>query len=92
MADNENKEVRAADTAKKEVAKKPKKDKVPFMDRVKKFFRDYKSEMKKIVWCSWENVVKLTGVVLACIVVVSVFLGVIDFSFSKLLLLLGGLY
>jgi len=79
--------------AKKEKTKKaaPKKDKIKFTQRIKKFFKDYKSELKKIVWCSRETTVQYTLVVLGMMVVVAAFIGVLDLVFSEILLLLGGL-
>lgn len=76
----------------KDAKKAEKKNKPPIKERIAKFFRDYRSELKKISWCHPNNIVKYTGLVLACIVVVATFLGVLDFSFSKLMMLLGGLY
>ena len=92
MADNEKK---VAETAQASVAetktdapapkaeKKPKKDKVKFTDRVKKFWRDYKSEFKKIAWPSKEETTKSTVVVVSTIVVFAVAIAILDFIFSK---------
>jgi len=94
--DLQEQETKSAEPAKakekKPEAKKAKKDKVSLKERVSKFFREYKSELKKISWCQPKDVVKYTGVVMICIVIVSIFIGVLDFSFTKLLQLLGGLY
>ncbi len=83
---------KAKDEKKPEAKKAPKKDKLPLKERVSKFFREYKSELKKISWCQPKDVVKYTGVVIVCILIVSLFIGVLDFGFTKLLLFLGGLY
>ena len=89
MADNEKK---VAETAQASVAeKKPKKDKVKFTDRVKKFWRDYKSEFKKIVWPSKEETTRSTVVVVSTIVVFAVCIAILDFIFSKGLTLLSHL-
>ncbi|MBQ8577372.1 MAG: preprotein translocase subunit SecE [Clostridia bacterium] len=97
------KEKKVAETAQASVAEdkkseapapktaKPKKDKVKFTDRVKKFWRDYKSEFKKIVWPSKEETTKNTVVVIATIVVFGVVIGILDFAFSKGLTLLSHL-
>jgi preprotein translocase subunit SecE len=45
---------------------------------IKKYFRDLKSETKKVVWPSREKVVNNTGIVLGVIVVVGLFLCGID--------------
>lgn len=101
MADNENKvaetevkEAQAKDAVKKaDSAKpdKPKKDKIKFSERVKRFFREYKSEMKKIVWYSRKDTIKSTTLVVVAIVISAAFIGVLDFGFSKLVLALGSL-
>lgn len=45
---------------------------------IKKYFRDLKSEIKKVVWPSKEKVVNNTGVVLSVMVVMAVALFGID--------------
>ena len=72
-------------------AAKPKKDKVKFTERAKKFWRDYKSEFKKIVWPSKEETTKSTVVVVSTIVVFAVAIAILDFIFSKGLTLLSHL-
>ncbi len=61
------------------------------MKRVIKFFRDYKSEVKKIVWPSFKDVVKNTVIVLIMCAVVGAFIWVLDFGLSKLLSLIWSL-
>ena len=78
------------DAAKK--ADKPKKEKVKFSARVKKFWRDYKSELKKVVWCPWKQVKNNTVVVLVIVLVSGAAIGLLDFGFSKLITALGGLF
>ncbi len=99
MADTENK---VAETARASVAEKksdapvqktakPKKDKVKLTDRVKKFWRDYKSEFKKIVWPSKEDTTKNTVVVVVTILVFGIAIAILDFAFSQGLTLLSHL-
>ncbi|MGN0633842.1 MAG: preprotein translocase subunit SecE [Oscillospiraceae bacterium] len=60
---------------------------------IKKYFRDLKSEIKKVVWPSREKVVNNTGVVLAVMVVVGLLLFGIDTGLSacvEALLTIGG--
>ena len=76
---------------KTEAAKKPKKDKVKFSERVKKFFREYKSEVKKIVWCPWKQVKNNTAVVVIIVLAVGVLVGLLDLGFSKVIAALGEL-
>ena len=96
MAEIEKKEV--AETSgkpvKAEKEKKPvaKKAKVSLKEKISKFIREYKSEIKKISWCQPNDLVKLTGIVLVSVVIVSVCVGALDFGFSKLMILIGDLY
>ena len=46
--------------------------------KVSKFFKDYKSEFKKIAWPSKEETSKMSAVVLAAIVVASVAILLLD--------------
>lgn len=90
MADLDKKnetEVKEEKSEKTPVAKK--KDKVPFGDKVKKFFREYKSELKKIVWYSPKQTAKSTVLVVITIVIAAACIGVLDFLFSNLLTILG---
>ncbi len=85
-----------ADTEKKAVQEKEKKAASPkkdakggkFSSAVKnagKFFRDVKSEIKKIVWPTPKSVFKNTGVVLIAIVLSGIFISGLDTIFLALL-------
>ena len=50
-----------------------------FFKRVGKWFREMKSELKKVVWPTPHQVLKNTLIVLACVAVVGVFIWVFDF-------------
>lgn len=58
--------------------------------RFARFLRDYKSEIKKIVWPGFKDVLKNTGVVLLMCAVVGVFVWLVDFGLGKLLTLILG--
>ncbi len=45
---------------------------------IKKYLKDLKSEIKKVVWPSKKQVINNTGVVLTVMVIVGLFLGGID--------------
>ncbi len=60
--------------------------------RVSKFFRDLKSERKKITWPSKESTLKKTGVVIVELIAAAAVVGLLDFGFSKLVLLLADLF
>ena len=66
-----------ADTTQKAVDKKP-----GLFARMKKYFRDTRSEVKKVVWPSKQQIINNTGVVIACIIIVGVFIGVLDTIFT----------
>ena len=65
--------------------------KTPFTQKVAKFFREYKSEMKKISWSSGKQTFNNTWVVLVCAVVIAVVVGVVDFGVNQGLVALGSL-
>ena len=47
--------------------------------RICKYFRELRSELKKVVWSTPKQVLRNTAIVLACVVVVGVFIWVFDF-------------
>jgi preprotein translocase subunit SecE len=59
------------------------KEKISFKERIKKFFRDYKSEFKKISWPNRKETTKRTIMVIAAIVVISVCIFVVDLLFTS---------
>ena len=58
---------------------------VGFGKRTVKFFRDCKGEVKKIVWPTPKATFKNTGVVLATIIVLGLFVFLLDTAFMNLL-------
>ena len=69
------------------VAKEKKADKKPNIfarigRRIKKFFKDYFSEMKKVVWPSRKQVVKNTLIVMAVVLIIGVFIWALDLLFQ----------
>jgi preprotein translocase subunit SecE len=56
-----------------------------------KWFREMKSELKKIVWPTWAQVVKNTGVVIAMMLVIGIFIGIIDLGLTAGVTALGAL-
>lgn len=49
------------------------------------FFRETADELKKVVWPTRQETIRLTFVVIAVSLLVGLFLGGLDFSFTKLL-------
>ena len=64
-------------------AKKEKKEKKPgFFSRVGKWFRDLKSECKKIVWPTRKQTANNSMVVIATILVIGAFIWILDAIFN----------
>ena len=60
------------------------KAKVSFGEKVKKFFRDYKSEFKKISWPAFHDTVKKTIMVIIAVIVISLCIFLVDSGFGLL--------
>ena len=79
----------AKDNKKKEKASK---DRKPGLgSTIKNFFKNNKSEMKKISWYGKAQTAKSTGVVIVVLLAASVAIGLIDLGLSKLLMWIGQL-
>ena len=52
-------------------------------EKVAKFFRALKSEMKKIVWFSWKDTRKNSIVVIVAVVIIAAFIGLLDLAFKN---------
>ena len=76
-------EKKASYTPAKAVTAVKKDDTKPgFFKRVGKWFREMKSELKKVVWPTLPQVVKNTGIVMAMVILVAVFIGVVDLGLT----------
>ena len=83
MSDNEKIEKTGADAqaASKpaKVEKKAKKDEKPgFFQRVARWFREMKSELKKVVWPTPKQTINNTVIVIVCVIVVGIFIWIFD--------------
>ena len=79
MADKEKKVAETESVSEtKNKPQKPSKKK----GKLKEAWRGFKSEVKKIVWPSWKQVLKNTGVVLVIVVVCTVMIFALDYAFS----------
>jgi preprotein translocase subunit SecE len=56
-----------------------------FLDKSIQFLREVKIELKKVTWPSRKQTMGSTLVVIILVMIISMFLGVIDFSLSKLI-------
>ena len=54
-------------------------------NRFVKFFREIRSELRKVVWPSRETVINLTILVLVVCAAVGIVLGLVDYGFEKLI-------
>ena len=94
MADETKKAVSAdakKGADKKADVKKSKKAKLPLWTRIKNFFKDYKSELKKVTWSSRKDVMKNSAVVLVVTVVTGIVVGLLDLGLSEIVRLLGSI-
>ena len=76
MADKE-KNVAEVENKPKKPAKEKKKGKI------KEAWRGFRSEVKKVVWPSWKQVLKNTGIVLVVVLICAVIIGALDFAFGN---------
>ena len=65
--------------------------KVKKQSKVSKFFKDYKSEFKKIVWPTKNDTIKMSAVVVVAIIVASVAIFLLDSGASAAFKALGNL-
>lgn len=89
MADSKNPENAVPNSSVQKPAKVTEKaDKKPnFFKRtgqkISKFYKDYRSEFKKLIWPTREQLVKNSAVVLLSIIIVGAFLAALDFGLTK---------
>ena len=76
MADKETK-VAEVENKPKKPAKEKKKGKI------KEAWRGFRSEVKKVVWPSWKQVLKNTGIVLVVVLICAVIIGALDYAFGN---------
>ena len=75
MADKEKK-VAVEESKPKKPAKEKKKGKL------KEAWRGFRSETKKVVWPSWKQVLKNTGIVAVVVFICAIVIGALDFTFG----------
>lgn len=64
-------------------------EKVKKQSKLTKFFKDYKSEFKKIVWPSKDDTTKMGVVVLVAIVIASIAIFLLDTGFGSAISFIG---
>ncbi|MBO5938955.1 MAG: preprotein translocase subunit SecE [Clostridia bacterium] len=73
-----------------ETEKKPQKEKKK--GKIGEAWRGFKSEVKKIVWPSWKQVLKNTAVVLVIVAICMVMIAALDYAFSHGIMALTDLF
>ena len=51
-------------------------------NKIIKFFKEVKSEMKKVVWPSKKQVIKNTLIVIAAVIIIGIVIWILDFVFG----------
>ena len=55
-----------------------------FLEKVKVFLQEFKTEMKKVSWPARKETVSSTAVVIVTVLIIVVFLGLVDFALGKI--------
>ena len=58
------------------------KEKVKLTDRIKKFFKEYKTELTRVVWPTKQQLIRNTSVVLVVIIFMAIVVGALDLLFG----------
>ena len=61
-------------------------------NRIAKFFRDYKSELKKITWCPFKTVKTNTVMVCVLVLILAIVIALLDLGASTGLIEFGKLF
>jgi preprotein translocase subunit SecE len=60
----------------------------PKENRITQYVRETRAELRKVIWPTREEGINLTAIVIAAIVVMSLFFGTVDFLLTQLFRLL----
>jgi preprotein translocase subunit SecE len=55
------------------------------IDRIRQFLRESKVELKKVTWPTPKEALASTSVVLAVVIIIAIFLGLVDFGLTKVI-------
>lgn len=91
MAEEIKKDSATPAPEKKENKKAAKAKKPGFFKKIAAFFREYRSEMKKVAWYPKDRVLRDTGIAVAVLVACGIIIGVLDLLFTQIILLLGNI-
>ena len=59
-------------------------------EKIKQFLNEAKIELKKVSWPAPKQALASTGVVIVVVIIVSIFLGIVDFGLTKMIKLVLG--
>ncbi len=54
-------------------------------NRLVQYFRETRAELRKVVWPTREEAINLTAIVVGTLVVMSIFLGAVDYVFQAMI-------
>jgi len=54
------------------------------MNKVTKFLKEVQTELKKVVWPTRQQTIRLTGIVMGVSLVVGLYVGALDFALTKI--------
>jgi preprotein translocase subunit SecE len=60
------------------------------VEKVNQFLKEAKAELKKVTWPTPKQTLASTSVVIVVVVIISLFLGIVDFGLSKIIRLALG--
>ncbi len=81
------KETTEKETAAKDTKKKASKDRKPGLGtKIKNFFKNNKSELKKVSWYGKKQTFRSSGVVIVALLAVSVAVGLLDLGLNKFIM------
>ncbi|MEA2020344.1 MAG: preprotein translocase subunit SecE [Patescibacteria group bacterium] len=55
------------------------------MNSLTKFLKEVRQEMKKVVWPSKDEAIKLTAIVLGVVIFIGLYIAFLDYIFSRLI-------
>ncbi|MFH1277061.1 MAG: preprotein translocase subunit SecE [Candidatus Eisenbacteria bacterium] len=55
------------------------------VQRLVRFLKEVWIELQKVAWPSWEELKGSTGVVVVAVILISIFIGIVDFGLSRII-------
>lgn len=56
-----------------------------YVDKAKDYFKDVVVELKRVTWPTKKDTMAATWVVIITVIILSIFLGIVDFALSQLI-------